>query len=735
MIPGQVVTFYSYKGGVGRTFALANVGALLALWGYRVVCLDWDLEAPGLDLYYKRWIEKGRPGVVELVCAYGRRESVDWKEHVTEVKLPEATIPLHLIKAGIQDSSYLERMQSLNWSRLYEEQGLGTFIEGLREQWKAEYDFVLIDSRTGITDVGGICTVQLPDQLVLLLTANEQSLTGSTDFVKRLASSRNRLPFDRAKLTVLPVVARFEMRVEYEKAQQWLGRFAQALAPIYQEWAHKEVPVPDLLNHTRIPYIPYWSFGEELPVIDKGTSDPEDIGFFFETIAALVAHRLSQTDALVKNRDTFVATAKHGSEIVGSVSAATSQTSPPPPPQVFISYSRKDERTFRELLRHLSPLSRSGVITSWHERTIEPGSDWRAEIDSHLEKAKIIIFLVSADFLASDYASGIEMKRAIEKHRAGEATLIPVIVRPCDWSASALAEFQALPRDARPISLWRNRDEALLNVTQGVTEAIVRRPETPEQAVAGKLGAASSYHQLGMIAQEQRDFVAAESWYRKALSAEEELGDRYGAAITYQQLGRVAQAQRDFSAAEQWYRKSLAIEEKQGDEQGAAVIYHQLGIIAQEQGDLAAAEQWYRRSLAIEEKQGDEQSTAATYHQLGTIAQERGNFAAAERCYLRSLAIEEGRGNEHGAAVTYGRLGVVAAMRGDFLQSGRWLIKGILKFLILRDADLVNQCMTIFMRACHAAPPADQIKLEAMWKDAGLGEFPPHNAAPKSSPL
>jgi tetratricopeptide (TPR) repeat protein len=152
--------------------------------------------------------------------------------------------------------------------------------------------------------------------------------------------------------------------------------------------------------------------------------------------------------------------------------------------------------------------------------------------------------------------------------------------------------------------------------------------------------------QLGRIAQEQRDFAAAEQWYRKSLEIKERQGDEHGAANTYHQLGRIAEEQRGFAAAEQWYRKSLEIEERQGNEHGAAQTYHQLGIIAQEQRDFAAAEQLYRKSLEIKERQGNEHGAAITYHQLGMIAEEQRDFAAAEQWYRKALEIDERQGNE-----------------------------------------------------------------------------------------
>ncbi len=190
-------------------------------------------------------------------------------------------------------------------------------------------------------------------------------------------------------------------------------------------------------------------------------------------------------------------------------------------------------------------------------------------------------------------------------------------------------------------------------------------------------GAAITYHQLGIIAQEQRDFATAEQQYRKSLAIFEKRGNEHGAAGTYHQLGRIAEEQRDFARAEQWYRKSLAINEKQENEYGAAITYLQLGIIAQEQRDFATAEQWYRKSLAINEKQGNDNGAARGYHNLGIIAQEQRDFARAEQWYRKSLAIFEKRGNEYGAAATYHELGIIAQEQRDFATAEQWCRKSL----------------------------------------------------------
>jgi hypothetical protein len=309
---GLVVTFYSYKGGVGRSLAVANVATLLALWGYRVLCVDWDLEAPGLDRYFKERVTARRPGLLEfLTAAAVRRGKPKWRQFVSPVRLPRGKRGLHLISAGRQDTTYAARLQRIDWNKLYAD-GFGEFLETVREEWKRQYDFVLLDSRTGVTDIGGICTIQLPDVLALLFTGNEQSLGGVVRIANQALEARNKIAVDRAGLRVLPIPSRFETRVEHNLSRGWTERFIDDLSEFYASWAHRAVLPAALLALTKVPYVPYWSFGEKLPVLEEGTTEPGSIGYTFATVAALLAHRLANTDLLVSSRDEFVAESAQG---------------------------------------------------------------------------------------------------------------------------------------------------------------------------------------------------------------------------------------------------------------------------------------------------------------------------------------------------------------------------------------------------------------------------------------
>ena len=140
--------------------------------------------------------------------------------------------------------------------------------------------------------------------------------------------------------------------------------------------------------------------------------------------------------------------------------------------EVFFSYAHKDEAYRNELEKHLSLLRRQGLITAWHDRHILPGTDWAQAIDEHLEGASVILLLISADFLASDYCYGLEMQRALRRHQTNEARVIPILLRPVDWNNSPFAHLQALPNDAKPITAWHNRDEAFTDVAAGIRRVI-----------------------------------------------------------------------------------------------------------------------------------------------------------------------------------------------------------------------------------------------------------------------
>jgi hypothetical protein len=184
-VAGSIVTFYSYKGGAGRSMAVANVAWILASKGLRVLAVDWDLEAPGLHRYFHPFLPDAdltvSPGVIDLVWRFAEAtidaEAPDepgWHDELARISpyaisieygFPDAGT-IDFVPAGRQDAAYSSLVSQFDWNNFYDRLGGGGFLEALKRNLRERYDYVLVDSRTGLSDTAGICTEQLPDILV-----------------------------------------------------------------------------------------------------------------------------------------------------------------------------------------------------------------------------------------------------------------------------------------------------------------------------------------------------------------------------------------------------------------------------------------------------------------------------------------------------------------------------------------------------------------------------------------
>lgn len=154
---------------------------------------------------------------------------------------------------------------------------------------------------------------------------------------------------------------------------------------------------------------------------------------------------------------------------------------------VFLSYSRVDLEWLNKFNRHLASLVRTQKIKTWHDQDIEAGNEWEPEIQHHLNTADIIILLISADFMASDYCYGNELTRAIARHDAGETVVIPVILKPCLWNLSQVpfSKLNVLPDHARPITRWEDPDEAFAAVALHISNRVDGLRQEREEQAAG----------------------------------------------------------------------------------------------------------------------------------------------------------------------------------------------------------------------------------------------------------
>jgi MinD-like ATPase involved in chromosome partitioning or flagellar assembly/tetratricopeptide (TPR) repeat protein len=267
----KFITFYSYKGGTGRSMALANVAWVLASNGKRVLVIDWDLEAPGLHRYFHPFLEDkaltSTDGLIDFVTDFATEamspseepeanQPPDWyKDHADLLQYAvsldwdfRAPGRLDFVPAGRQGPHYAPRVNSFNWRNFYDRLGGHAFLDAAKEQLRDKYDYILIDSRTGVSDTAGICTVQFPDAVVVCFTLNTQSIEGAFAAAESMDEQR-RKEDGTPGVRIFPVPMRVESgekdrigaarRVSREKFARFLWHLSAEEREVY--WSQVEV--------------------------------------------------------------------------------------------------------------------------------------------------------------------------------------------------------------------------------------------------------------------------------------------------------------------------------------------------------------------------------------------------------------------------------------------------------------------------------------------------------------
>jgi eukaryotic-like serine/threonine-protein kinase len=290
---GEVITFYSYKGGSGRSMALANIGCLLAREGKRVLIVDWDLDAPGLHRFFERysmgtgqrafdeWVASA-PGLIELLDVLfagaqnssqpfgdGRSapfEDVDLARYCVTTDIER----LWLLKAGRFDGEYPNRVASMNWGSRYKQ--WPGFFQGFSEWLAKDFDYVLIDSRTGVSDISGICTALIPEKLVLVFTPTAQSISGGIEVMER--SARFRLNSDDLRsYIVYPLPSRIETS-ELELLRAWSGRYREEFEKCFRRlYDLDRCDLSSYFEKVQIQQVGRYAYGEEIAVLAENQAN------------------------------------------------------------------------------------------------------------------------------------------------------------------------------------------------------------------------------------------------------------------------------------------------------------------------------------------------------------------------------------------------------------------------------------------------------------------------------
>ncbi|GAA2743141.1 FxSxx-COOH system tetratricopeptide repeat protein [Kitasatospora cinereorecta] len=462
---GRIITFYSYKGGTGRTMALANTAWILAANGHRVLTVDWDLEAPGLGQFFRPFLDPdvvaATTGIMDLFADYldeARRpieREPDWYEDFTRIHRHAISLAwnqfpaggkIDFVPAGQQNRDYSGNSR-VDWDLLYERYDGQNFIQSLRSDMKRRYDYVLIDSRTGLTDTADICTVEMPDDLVVCFTLSDQSIDGASR-IARVIEDR----YGDRNIRILPVPMRID---EGEKEKADAGR---ALARIKFSGLPAGLSEPELARYwtgVEIPYRPFYAYEEILAPFGDQPGLPGSMLAACErltrevTQGRVVGLPVMPEDVRLRHLDGFV------------------RRRPTAPADLYLSYVPED-RAWADWIAALLTDAGFRVVP----RDASAGANPRSATERGIDSAYRTIALLSAGYLQSPQAQALWDRTIIADPAGARRQVIPVRVSDVRLTA---------PYNSRnPVDLI-GRDEQAAALT--LLRALGRtEPELPERS-------------------------------------------------------------------------------------------------------------------------------------------------------------------------------------------------------------------------------------------------------------
>lgn len=679
---GRIVTFYSYKGGTGRSMALANVAWLLASNDQRVLVIDWDLEAPGLHRYFAPFLPDpnltASPGVIDMVWdivdAADSEGGDDPPSRLSEIEIEIFRYVVSLrgrfagrgrldfLPAGRQGPGYAERVHGFDWSHFYEEYGGREVLARFRERLRSQYDFVLIDSRTGVSDTAGISTVEFPDDLVCCFTLNQQSVRGAHAAAEsardqRLAEWQAGPERARPPLRIFPVPCRIDAaekvrlergrRVAHDTFDSFLDHLDASERGAY--WGAVELP-----------YQAFFAYEELLAVFaDRSEQVLSLLAAYQRLTSYLTNGRITGLGPLDDELREAVMREFHGREVAEVAR----------PEEAFAD--RMNRLQVRERLRVMSAAWHAagrptrelpgGDLLQYVSRGLAPESspDEREFLSAaRRERARaralryggalgvVVALAVLVALLKRSHAEGAQ---AVETGSQALASARIQAARALDEtrkSEEALSESKLLAEQLRTrvmsfaseaTTLAVQEDKALREADQSIA-----RLGEDEVSIRGELGAlkrrANELNQ-GPIASavteiEQRFAEAsaslADARRRLATGAPPDAGVPTKAADSDSatkewRLGYRAMQQGKPQEAEAHYRKSL-----EHDPRNVAA-QNSLGVLAMGRGDAVAATAAFKKAIALDEDYW------APHYNLGLIAKRRGDLGVAREHFVEAL--------------------------------------------------------------------------------------------------
>jgi hypothetical protein len=530
--PGRIITFYSYKGGTGRSMALANVAWILASNGLQVAVIDWDLEAPGLHRYFRPFLSDpeltSSPGLIDFFVHFTeaaraearapQESTTAWFRERADLMRYSQTIDyefadggsIDFVSAGQQGPSYGLRVNSFQWGEFYEKLGGGTFLEAVKEHLQRDYDIILIDSRTGLSDTSGICTVQMPSELVVCFTMNRQSIFGAAATAAS-ADAQRRLPNGEVSLKIWPIPTRIEFS---ETARLDAARVVTREQFAAFLWHLPPNARPDYWSDIEVPYFPYYAFEEVLATIKDQPKPRTSLLTSMERIAT----RLMQ-DWLAARNQTEMVQPKLDVQSRDSLLQLFQPAATRPPtdrPRFFVSFASADQRPdlVEGLTRTLD--DRFGARSTFTLDRIPLGGDWDGSIRTALEAAEVVFVLVGPRWSESAH-SRAETETALSTGKA----VIPILLGDDIRLPTLLSSRRAFT--LRPTTF--REDLARLGDTLEAQLPSVRasiQAGTPVDVDDPHKGQFGGNHQTPQRILKARVTEAANEWFHLTLAVEQQ---------------------------------------------------------------------------------------------------------------------------------------------------------------------------------------------------------------------
>jgi len=400
---GQVITFYSYKGGTGRSMALANTACILAQDSNNkgILVIDWDLEAPGQHYYFRDLLAKKytegidselaineHVGLIDLFLELkqmipdtnDRYEGQTTEEAVATLEkidlnrfiMPTDNPNLFLLKAGRFDKQYSTNVNTFNWENFYNRSP--QLIRIWAEKLTTQYQYVLVDSRTGLTDISNICTSLMPEKLVVVFTPNRQSLMGIKGLVKQAVEYRES-SHDQRPLMVFPLPSRIDVSIPKLEEKWQLGNSTEGITgyqPLFEElfkqvYELDECSLDGYFKEVKLQHVADYAYGEEIVVLKEGEEGDDRLSL--ATSYKVFVEKLLKFNAPWE---------------VGQVSNLK-------PFDVYISYNSEDKSEINVISKLLT---QRGVKVWLNEEQIPPGASFRDALQRGTSQTRAVAIFI-----------------------------------------------------------------------------------------------------------------------------------------------------------------------------------------------------------------------------------------------------------------------------------------------------------------------------------------------------